>query len=345
MSEPQQPLGVVLVGYDGAGTQNHQLDMYEPAFADHPRFAIRGVTDLGASDDRVELSRRRAEALAVPYIEDPRVAISRPDVDLVGACVGFDHRVGLVQMAADEGKHVFIDKPMALTLQEVEAISELVSAAGVLCVPAHHLRYKDPIRRATEALAQGTIGTLESVHADFIVTSGATRAAAENPEVWPLGELMNFVVYPVDSIRAMTGLEVVRVHATRGGFFYGGADDEDFGVLSLTLEGGVIATVTVGRAPVAGHLDGLTHRYRIVGSGGDLLVDANNPAAIVHGGGRSRRIPFVTQADSVTVLLDHVADAIAGDGPVPVGPGDARESLAVTLAARRAADTGAVVYL
>lgn len=340
-----EPLGVLLVGYDGAGTQNHQMDMYEPAVVAHDEIRVLGVTDMPAADDRLRISRQRSEVLGVPYIEDLGSALLNDEVDAVVACVGFSHRVDLVRLAAAAGKHVLMDKPMALSLGEVDEIARHAGEAGIVCMPAHHLRYRHTVQQAAAALAAGEIGEPVAVQGDFIVTAGATIATADRPSVWPLGELMNFVVYPIDSIRALTGREPVDVYATRGGFFFGGTDDEDFGVLSVGFEGGMVATVSVGRAPVAGHLDGLTHRYRIVGTEGVLDVDANNPGALVHGGGRSRRVPYVTEPNSVTVLLDRFVEAVRGEGTRTVGPDDARASLAVTLAARRSADTGRIVTL
>ncbi len=345
MTAPNGTLGVVLIGYDGAGSQNHQYDMYEPAFARHRGFAIRAVADTAVSDERRALSIDAAERLGVPYFDDIGAAFSADGVDVASVAVAFDQRVDTIRRAAAAGVHVMVDKPVALTLDEVDAIARSTAAGGIICTPAHHLRFKESIRGAATAVQGGRIGALRSLHADFIVNSGATRAAADQPTAWPLGELMNFVVYPVDSLRSITGREVVRVHATRGGFFYGGDDDEDFGVLSMTLDDGSVATVSVGRAPVAGHLDGLTHRYRIMGADDTLLVDATDPFALVHGGGRSRRVPAATQADSVALLLDEFAAAVRSGTPPPVTVADARAALAVTLAARHSADTGTVVDL
>jgi myo-inositol 2-dehydrogenase / D-chiro-inositol 1-dehydrogenase len=339
-----ETLGVLLVGYDGAGIQNHQLDMYEPSFVAHPGFTVVGVTDDPfAQPSRTARSRDAAQRLGVPYFDDVEEAIRLPTVDVLSVCVAFERRFAVIELAAKHRKHVLVDKPMALALEDVDRIIEVTRDSGIVCIPAHHHRFKDSIVDASRTLAEGHLGALRAIHADFLVARGATRATADDPTVWPLGELMNFAVYPIDTIRHMSGLEVERVHATRGGFFYGGPDDEDFGVLTLTLEGGVIATVSVGRAPLTGHLAGGEHRYRLVGSAGVLLVDAQETIGVVHGRDRARRVPSVSATNSVMGLLDEIARAVHGASAAALGPLDARSPLAVTLAARRSADFGGTV--
>ncbi|MEX1005656.1 MAG: Gfo/Idh/MocA family oxidoreductase [Acidimicrobiia bacterium] len=346
MTAPAKPLGVLLVGYDGAGIQNHQFDMYEPSFVGHPVFSVVGVTDDPfAQSSRTARSRDAAQRLGVPYFEDIEAAIQLPYVDVLSVCVAFERRVAVIELAASHHKHVLVDKPMALTLEDVDRIIEVTGESGIVCVPAHHHRFKDSIRDATRTLAEGRLGTLRAVHADFLVARGATRATSDDPTVWPLGELMNFALYPIDTIRHMTGLEVERVHATRGGFFYGGPDDEDFGVLTLTLEDGVIATVSVGRVPLTGHLAGGEHRYRLVGSAGLLLVDAQETIGVLHGRDRARRVPSAVVTNSVMGLLDEIARAVHSASVAVLGAVDARSPLAVTLAARQSADSGTVLDL
>jgi predicted dehydrogenase len=339
-------IGVLMVGYDGAGTQNHQFDMYEPALLQHPDFRIRAVSDHpGVTSERRELSRTAAERLDVPYLEDLDEALARADITLASVCVAFADRVDTVRRAASQGVHVLMDKPMALTLEDVDAMDEVARSAGVHCIPANHIRHLSSVERLGAALREGTVGDLVSVHADFIVTTGATRDAQGDPRPWPLGELMNFLTYPVDAIRSITGREFERVHATRGGFFYGGDDDEDLGTVALTLAGQVHVTLVVCRAPLTGHLTAGAHRYRVVGTEGVLLLDARRPHGLLHSVEPSRRVGIGVGGDSLPRMLDDVSAALSAGLAPTLTPADARAALEVTLAARRSADTGREVRL
>jgi predicted dehydrogenase len=240
-----------------------------------------------------------------------------------------------------------VDKPLALGLADCDAIERSTRGAGVMCMPAHHYRFQPAIRAARTAVASGSIGLPWAVQGEFIIAGGTAA--------WPLGELANFALYPVDAVRAITALEVRFVYATRGSFFSvdgngaadGGRpnDTEDFAVLALTLDHGVIATTSVGRAPTVGHPSayGGERRLRIMGSHGTLVVDAAKPALTVHGGGRTDNRYY--GADSLRGLLDHFVACVRGTQQPELGPRDARAALEVTRAARIAADENRVVGL
>ncbi|MFI6299134.1 Gfo/Idh/MocA family protein [Nonomuraea sp. NPDC050790] len=298
-------LDVLLVGEFGLGHQNHQRDMYAPAFESHPGFRVTG----------------RVEA------DDP---LDRADV--VSVCVPYERRVEVVTRALRAGKHVLVDKPMALTSDECAQIAEVAAGTGLVCLPAHHQRFQPAVRVAREAIAAGRVGLPWNVQADFLVAGGG--------EVWPLGELLNFAPYATDAIHAMTGLPVTAVYATGGARFQDGP--EDLVTLCLTHERGMTSTVVAGRTPATPGSGGLSlHRYRVAGSHGTLLADANRPAARVLS---TAGAPRGTWAGPSTVdrMLTELHAAVVGGRPAELGPADAVAALRVVESARRALASGQV---
>lgn len=332
-------LGVLLLSFASVGGQQHQRTMYAPAFIAHPACTVVSVAEeADAPSDLHALSRREADALGLPYV-DLDAALADPRIDVVCVCSPFERRARVIERIAAAGKHMLVDKPLALTLADCDAIERSTREAAVICMPAHHYRFHPALRAARTAVAEGTIGLPWGLQGEFIVAAGSA--------VWPLGELANFGLYPVDAIRAITALEVRTVYATRGTFFHDGegAAREDLAVLALTLEHGVIATTTVGRGPTAGRVTGSAgdRRLRIMGSHGTLVVDASKPALTVSHAGRAEQRYY--GADSLPGLLDHLVACVRGDSPPEVGPKDARAALEVVLAARVASDEDRVVEL
>lgn len=334
-------LGVLLLSFSSVGGQEHQRAMYVPTLKDHPSLSLVAVADeAGAPAEQHALNRREAEALGLPYIPDLDAALADPRVDVVSVCCPFEQRVEVIRRVAAAGRAMLVDKPLALSLAECDAIEEATRQAGVVCMPAFHFRFHPAVRSAQAAVAGGSIGLPWGVQGDFIIAGG--RAA------WPLGELANFGLYPVDAIRAILGVEVTSVYATRGSFFYegGGEDADDLSVLALTLEHGVLATISVGRAPTRGHPNGYggDRRLRVMGSHGQVMVDAAKPWVAVYGGkdGPAQRY---YGAESLRALVDHLVACVRGGQRPEVGPRDARASLEVTLAARIAAAKNRVVML
>ncbi|MCA1648145.1 MAG: Gfo/Idh/MocA family oxidoreductase [Chloroflexi bacterium] len=331
-------LGVLLLSFASVGGQAHQKTMYVPVLRAHPGLKIVAVADeADAPAEQHALNRLEADALDVDYVPELDAALADPRVDVVCVCCPFERRAAVLEQVARAGKHALVDKPLALRLEQCEAIERaFAGAANLVCLPAYHYRFNAAVRSARAAVAAGSIGLPWAIHAEFVIAGGTVA--------WPLGELANFGLYPVDAIRAILGLEVRSVYATIGAHFYAG-DADDLSVLALNLEHGVIATTSVGRAPTTGHPNGYggDRRLRIMGSHGTLVLDAARPALAVHGGGRTQQRSY--GGESLRALVDHFVGAVRGLEAPELGPRDARAALEVTLAARLAAAENRLVEL
>lgn len=303
-------LRVLFAGFSGLGTQNHQAEMYIPAFTAHPGFVTSAVAGLRAA----------ADSLDVPYVEDFRSALD--DCDVVCVCTDLADRVQTVTAALAAGRHVLVDKPMALSVAECDAIARVADDTGLVCLPAHHWRFHPAVRSAAAAVAAGRVGLPWNVQADFLVAGGPPC---------PAGELVNFGAYPLDVIQSITGLAVVDAYAIEA--------TDGFTVLYLTYEHGMTAIVTVGRGPELAGGPGMgLHRYRISGSHGVLAVDASKPGFTLRNA-QSQRAGWVG-GSTVDALVAHFHDAVTAGGPAAIGPADARAMANVIAVAQRSIVTG-----
>jgi predicted dehydrogenase len=326
------------VSFASVGGQAHQRSMYVPVLRAHPALQLIAVADeADAPAERHTLNQGEADALRLPYIADLDAALADPRVDVVSVCCPFERRVAVLERVAASGKHALVDKPLALDLHDCDAIERAFAKSNnSVCMPAYHYRFHPALRSARAAVAGGSIGLPWAAHAEFIIAAGTSA--------WPLGELLNFGLYSVDAIRAVLGLEVRSVYASIGSFFYTG-DADDFSVLALNLEHGVVATTSIGRAPTTGHPNGYggDRRLRVMGSHGTIVVDAGAPALAVYGGGHAEQRYYGRQ--SLRALVDHLVAVVHGEQSPELGVRDARAALEVVLAARVAASENRVVEL
>jgi predicted dehydrogenase len=330
-------LGVLLLSFSSVGEQAHQKTMYWPVLSNHPSLSVVGAADEAyAPDAQHALNQREADALGLPYQTNLDAALADPRVDLVSVCCPFERRLAVLERVAAAGKHALVDKPLALSVDECDAIERAFAAHGVACVPAYHYRFHPAIRCARAAVMGGSVGLPWAVQAEFVIAAGTAA--------WPLGELLNFGLYSVDAIRAILGLDVESVYATSGAFFYGDGPD-DFSVLALNFEHGVVATTSIGRAPTVGHPNGYggDRRVRIMGSHGTVVVDAAQQSLGVYGMDRAQLRGYGDE--SLRLLVDHLVACIRSEQTPELGPRDARAALQVILAARIAAAEERVVAL
>jgi len=123
--------------------------------------AAKGV-ELAAvtcvADPQVERARKLAEELGCDYCADSEDVISRDDVDAVFvAAPNFLHAPMTIR-AAQAGKHVFCEKPMALSTQDARQMVEAAERAGVKLMVGQVLRYIAPYVYMWDLVRSGELG-------------------------------------------------------------------------------------------------------------------------------------------------------------------------------------------
>jgi len=282
-----RPYGVLLV----TGLKTHQ-ENYALMFAADPRCRLIAVTDEpDVPAHRADLNRQFASEMNIPYIPDLDEALAREDVNVVSVCAEHERRGSVAVRCAQAGKHLYLDKPMTCSIADADAVVEAVEAAGVRSQVFSFIHYPwaQEAKRAVEA---GIVGEIVAVHCDVMFAKGYPGAAPlgrpRKQDPYPKRftftdskrELRATGVYAVGLIRWITSAEARTVFCITANYFFEEHirnDVEDFGVLALTLDGGITATVACGRIGWTNHQAGGPNRIRIVGTKGSMTVDANKP--------------------------------------------------------------------
>jgi predicted dehydrogenase len=170
---------------------------------------------------------------------------------------------------------------------------------------------------AKRAVESGSVGEIVALHCDVMFAKGhtaETRHAMSLPkkpgEKEPHPRRFTFVdskrelyttgVYAISLIRWITGVEVRAVFGLTANYFF--AEHvrnrvEDFGVLALTLDDGITATVACGRIGWMSHPAGGPNRLQIVGTNGSPTVDAHKPRIEIYADEPPWTPPPVNPAD------------------------------------------------
>lgn len=337
----EAPIGVLLAGFAGIGSQDHQSDMYLPAFAGRNDFTLVAAVDVPGTAGATGGAAKAAADHGLRHHGDLDAALADPAVNLVSVAAPLAQRAGVIRRAIEAGKHVLADKPLAETAEQARQIAALAAEHHVVVVPAHHLRLGGALRSVRAAVRSGRVGLPWNLQADFLVAGGDPA---------PTGELLNLALYPIDIALAILAVPVRRVYARAGRHWHGassldpaardGDSPHDLVTLLLDHERGVTSTIVCGRmrglrdVPASGVA---LHRYRISGSHGVLTADATKPALRVHTATANTR----TWAGPSTVdsLLDVVRTGVR-TGRAELGPADALAVARVTEAAAQSLATG-----
>ena len=150
----------------------------------------------------------------------------------------------MIRAAAQAGKHVFVEKPLAVHHREADAAVTAARAAGIVLQVGHHRRKVAATRALRAGIDAGRFGTVHLLEATMTSPSDITprRGWRGDPEECPLGGMTALGVHMVDSIHYLAG-DVDEVYAVTRRLLARGTLD-DVTTLSMTLVSGPLATLS-----------------------------------------------------------------------------------------------------
>lgn len=330
---------------------------YAGLLAEDSRVQIVGVTEGDDAPGWVRAdSMAAAYEMGVPFHEDPTTLLDPEVADVVVVCSEPTRHAALAEAALRAGLPVLIDKPAATSSVALVRISAAALDAGLPVGIVNRLA-SPAVQRLRRWVDAGHLGLPLHVDVEWFASGAHFATSVERPElvVDPAlsggGELLNFLLYPVDYIRYLTGLEVVEVHCEAATLFnepHRATGVEDGAVVSLLLERGVTATVTLGRVPAAPGLGPVSSSIRLLGSHGHATSDDDLPQVRRYDtDGGVQALP-VDGPSSVAILRRQLVPALldlAARRQPAYALADAGASLAVTEAAYRSTTLGQPVRL
>lgn len=203
-----------MVGYAFMGVAHSQAWRNAPRFFDlplHPDMAAVAGRDAAAvSAAAAKLGWSSTET-------DWKALVSRDDIDLVDICTPGDTHAEIAIAALEAGKHVLCEKPLANSVEEAEAMVRAAERAPGLAMVGFTYRRVPAIQLARTLVADGRIGTVRHVRAQYLQDWIADPQA---PLSWRLdkqkagsGALGDIGAHIVDLAQFVTGESVTGVSA------------------------------------------------------------------------------------------------------------------------------------
>jgi 1,5-anhydro-D-fructose reductase (1,5-anhydro-D-mannitol-forming) len=177
--------------------------------------AVQAVEVIALQKRSQEEAETKARAHGIPLaFSSADELVAHPDVDAVFIVSANAAHCPETLAAARAGKHVLVEKPMALNAREAEEMIGACRNAGVTLMVGHLVRYSPLVQRVREIIKSGVIGTITYARADFIYDARMShrrwlrdRAVAGGGPVFDIG------VHCLDTLRFVLDDEVVAVNA------------------------------------------------------------------------------------------------------------------------------------
>ncbi len=283
--------------------------------------------------------------------------LDRPDVDVVVIATPHSAHVSQAVAAAEAGKHVYLEKPMALDVAECDRIIAACARAGVKLTIAKQTRHGDPEIGAKRLIDEGAIGDLRYIR-PMSPTIGAGLAPGNHWSADPKEgkAFLDWGCHCCDAIRWLSGSEATRVQAEFTAFSPYPEAPDPTAIVQMRLASGALVQIFMSyEVPQPGYGSRSNNQYSIIGSRGIIEFDLDtlrlgnergwttlvelptwiNPLQPKH----PRRIQRT--ARQVQGFIDALRD---GREPEITGA-DGRAAVELAEAAIRSAATGQVVEL
>ncbi len=328
-------LGIIGLGWAGAQHARAARALAE-------RVTLAAVADVDEG-----LARRAAEEWGAPHwTTEAEALLARDDLDAVSVCLPHNLHAPVSIAAAQRGLHVLVEKPLASSLAEADAMLAAAEAAGVKLMVAENTRFDAVFNKAAELVTAGAVGR------PFMVRIAREHYMREYLEKRPwfltdpdAGIMVSGGIHDFELLR-MLGGEIEHVYALQGVPVLEDMQADDSAVALAGLRNGAAAVLVesfslrTARPGVSGSVHGSEGSLWFDGAGLRLYAAEQDEQA------EAEKVINVPEADTFVLELGHFLDCLDDPAREPVTSGrEQRKPLVAVRAAYESMRTGRRVVL
>jgi predicted dehydrogenase len=238
------------------------MDFHARGVLEHP-----GAELVAAANWREESLRSLAERHGIPRTTtDWRELVADPEVDAV--IIGTPNALHAPQAIAclEAGKHVLVEKPMARTLAEAEAMNVAAAVSRRQLMVAHCWRFHDDVRALRARIAGGELGEITKTRGYGVHAGWGPSGWFTDLELAGGGALLDMGVHAIDTVRFLLGDPALETVCARIATRYGDYAVDDDGLLLIGWANGTSSMVESGWWHP--HLAGLEADTEVYGTAG-----------------------------------------------------------------------------
>jgi predicted dehydrogenase len=190
-------------------------------------------------------------------------------IDAVLLALPNDRHLEFARLAAQAGKHVYVEKPVASTLEDGLRVAALESASGIRIVVGHCARLLSGNRLLRQMIDSGQLGHVSQVEANF----SNDRGLRLSPRDWrghsanaPGGALSQIAIHQLDVLRFLGG-DIAAVSASAARHSPGGAEVEDQWLITVRFADGKLGAV------ISSWTSPGTYNVRVTGDAGLAMYE------------------------------------------------------------------------
>lgn len=255
---------------------------------DHPHSRGNHIPALKYLTDRVQVAaiyhddasfaRPWVQQFGAKYLSTREELLSDPSIQAVLiTSKNLRHAEDCIA-AAEAGKDILCDKPIAISVRDARRIRDAVDKTGVRFLTTYPVRFNTSVQRVKRMVDGGELGEIKAIMATnhgCMYEPGAPEWVKKNASNGG-GCIVDHTVHTADIIRWLTGSEFETVVAQASHRLHDDIEGEDIGVLQGNLENGTLYQIDTSWTRLAQHPMWGDVTFRIVGSKGTASLDIYN---------------------------------------------------------------------
>ncbi len=303
-------------------------------------FRVPEVQTLSITDLSRDAAEQVASRCGIPTVAGSVDQIlADPAIEAVLICSSTDTHADLIVQAAQAGKHIFCEKPIAHSLAKIDAALAAVRRAGLKLQIGFNRRFDPNYARIRAAVAGGEIGSPRLLH---IISRDPAPPPISYVKVSG-GIFLDMTIHDFDMARFLIGDEVEEIYTAAGVMVdpaIGEAGDLDTALIVLRFRNGVIGMIDNCRQAAYGY----DQRAEVLGSAGKIATENcyPNEATVSTGACVRRDLPLNFFIDRYTESYSNeiraFVQSVVEDKPTSVTGLDGRIPVVMGLAARKSFD-------
>lgn len=313
---------------------------------------IEGAKLTAVCDANLAAAEKFGKQFGVPWFTELDEILAKDIVDAVSICTPSGLHAEMAEKAFDSGKHVVVEKPLAITPQSLERVLRKQKECGVSLCVISQLRYSDGVKEAKRLVDDGQIGKI--LLADLSMKYYRSPDYYKNSWRGTLkmdggGALINQGIHGVDLLCYLCG-GIREIHARAASLVHP-IETEDTLAADILLKDGGMGVLTAATSAFPGH----KRRLEICGSKGSLVfeedqlvsVQTKNINKTLQASGRKYGTsdPLAIEYEGHLRQISDFVDCLLTGRPYPVDGTEAAKTLAVIFAAYESQKTGQAVHV
>ena len=293
---------------------------------------------VGLADEDSERGARAAAERGIPFYPDPDDLLARVDA-LVITSANADHRA-MAERAAEAGVSVLLEKPIATTYEDGQAIVEAFERAGRALAIAFPCPFSPAFQGLLDTVREGRLGRLLAMRT-------TNRGAMPGGFFIQLersggGAVIDHTVHVADLLRRLTGAEPTRVYAEVGHGLYH-QEWDDSGLLSIDMSDGSVATLDCSWSRPRSYPTWGDVTLHVIGEEGTADADLFSQHLHYYPAEEAKPRWLGWGSDVDALMIDDFVAAVSEGRPPRSSGEDGLRSLEVALAAYVSAGVGRAV--